>query len=105
MLCDQPLVSPELLRELGVGLPGDGRSVVASEYEGTLGVPALFDRALFAELERLADGQGARGVLAAAAGSLHGVPFPGGAFDVDTPQDYERLQALAEEGSGGGLTT
>jgi molybdenum cofactor cytidylyltransferase len=94
MLCDQPLVGPELLRRLATAYEETGATVVASEYEGTLGVPALFDRVLFPELETLADGQGAKGVIAAAE-RVRAVPFPGGAFDVDTPRDYERLRSLA----------
>ncbi|MFP5285992.1 MAG: NTP transferase domain-containing protein, partial [Thermoanaerobaculia bacterium] len=68
-----------------------GRPVVASAYGGSFGVPALFSRALFAELERLEGGAGAKQVLQRHASEAHFLPFPGGEVDVDTPDDFSRL--------------
>jgi molybdenum cofactor cytidylyltransferase len=95
-LCDQPLVSPDILGKFVAAYQSTGKPLIAAEYQGTLGVPALFDRQFFSHLEQLADGTGARCDIGAAAGALYSVPFPAGAFDIDTPQDYERLKALAE---------
>jgi molybdenum cofactor cytidylyltransferase len=57
-------------------------------------VPALFARRYFPHLSGLADGGGAKRVIAGAGNAVHAVPFPGGAFDIDTPQDYERLHTV-----------
>lgn len=65
--------------------------VVASAYEDTQGVPALFARDVFPELDALSPGQGARGVIARVASRVVDVPLPGGGDDVDTPEDVSRL--------------
>ena len=96
MLCDQPLVSPTTLRDLVTAYQATRKSVIASKYENTIGVPALFDREHFSKLEQLTNGQGAKGILAAAGDALHAIPFPDGSFDVDTPLDYLRLTAHLE---------
>lgn len=91
MLCDQPLVSPALLEALIATHQDTGRAIVASEYNGTLGVPALFDRSLFPELLALHGTVGARHIIEAHREQAIGVPFPDGAIDIDTPADYSRL--------------
>jgi molybdenum cofactor cytidylyltransferase len=95
-LCDQPLVGPDLLRQFVEAYRKTGKPVIASEYQGTLGVPVLFERRYFEKLERLEDGDSPRCLIGVAGKAIHSVPFPAGAFDVDTPQDYERLRALTE---------
>jgi molybdenum cofactor cytidylyltransferase len=90
MLCDQPFVTAPLLRRL-VEAHEQGRRLAACEYGGGLGVPALFDRALFPELQALEGDKGARKVLAAHAAEAARIPFPEGAVDVDTLEDYARL--------------
>ena len=93
-VCDQPLVGPDVIGRLVEGYLVTGKPVVASEYRGTLGVPALFARRYFPHLSGLADGGGAKRLIAGAGNAVHAVPFLGGAFDIDTPQDYERLRAV-----------
>jgi hypothetical protein len=88
------LVGPDVIGRLVEGYLVTGKPVVASEYRGTLGVPALFAQRYFPQLSGLADGGGAKRVIAGAGNAVHAVPFLGGAFDIDTPQDYERLQAV-----------
>jgi molybdenum cofactor cytidylyltransferase len=56
-------------------------------------VPALFGRALFAELTRLEGRSGAKEVIRRHASDAHLLPFPGGEEDVDTPADFSRLIA------------
>jgi molybdenum cofactor cytidylyltransferase len=91
MVCDQPAVDAEHLRALMRARQEQGRPVVASGYGGTVGVPALFDRSLFAELEALPASAGARPLLTKEPGRVAVVPLPGGELDVDTPEDVERL--------------
>jgi molybdenum cofactor cytidylyltransferase len=62
--------------------------MAACEYSGTVGVPALFTRALFPELRELKEG--AKPLLRRYASQLAAVPFPGGAVDIDTPEDAAR---------------
>lgn len=91
MLCDQPLVTAEVIAALVAAHRATGRAVVASRYAESFGVPALFARPLFGELSRLEGGAGAKQVIGRHAPSAHFVPFPGGEVDVDTPEDFSRL--------------
>ncbi len=91
MLCDQLRVDAAHLRALRDTFARTRAPVVASAYAGTRGVPALFARAVFPELEALAPGQGARGVIAREPSRVVEVPLPGGGDDVDTPEDVARL--------------
>lgn len=56
-------------------------------------MPALFGRALFAELSRLEGAAGAKQVIKRHAAAARFLPFPGGEVDVDTPDDFTRLTA------------
>ena len=95
MLCDQPHVTAEVIEGLVAAYRTTGRPVVASAYGGSYGVPALFGRALFAELARLEGAAGAKQLIKRHAAEAHLLPFRGGEVDVDTPDDFSRL--LAEE--------
>lgn len=92
MLCDQPAVRAELLESLVRTYGQDRRGIVACEYDGRLGVPALFDRRFFDELKGLAGAQGAKRVIEAHRQEAAAVPFADGAIDVDTLEDYARLR-------------
>ncbi|RYY08433.1 MAG: nucleotidyltransferase family protein [Cytophagaceae bacterium] len=90
MLCDQPLLTPELIGELIVQFQATQQPVVASAYAGTQGVPALFGRAIFPQLLALRGASGARELLQQY-NHLPTVDFPGGATDVDTEAQYAAL--------------
>jgi len=90
MLCDQPLLTPEVIGELIVQFQATGQPVVASAYAGTQGVPALFSREIFPQLLELRGAAGARELLQQYA-HLPTIAFPGGATDVDTEAQYAAL--------------
>ena len=93
LVCDQPQVGAELLTAMLRAARGEGRTVVACEYDGTTGVPAWFHRSHFPELLALHGAQGARQVMRAHEATLARVPFAGGSADIDTPDDYARSLA------------
>ena len=95
MLCDQPFVSAQLLNQLASIHLTTGSGIVASEFGGTLGVPAFFSREHFLELAALSQSEGARSVILKHRGRARRVLFPEGAFDIDTYEDY--LAALKFE--------
>ena len=90
--CDQPHLTLELLDMLVETYHETGLPVVASEYAGTLGVPALFDASLFDALRALPPGAGAKRLFSELSSEkIAWVPFPGGEIDLDTPGDYAGL--------------
>jgi len=93
MLCDQPFVSREVIAGLVAAHRETGRSIVASRYGGSYGVPALFDKIHFAELTTLEGHAGAKQVIQKHLPKVHLLPFPEGEIDIDTPDDLARLQS------------
>jgi len=91
LTCDQPCVTPSLLRRL-VRRFRRGAPIVACAYDGTLGAPALFASAHFANLLALSGDQGARRILARHRDDVAPVRFARGAADVDRPRDLPRLR-------------
>lgn len=98
MLSDQPGVTWRTLRGLIDAYASGGVDIAASEYDGALGVPALFSAALFPELLQLQGAQGAKKVITAHADIVRAVSFPEGRFDIDTPEEYGRLVNEAASG-------
>ena len=92
MVCDQPLVRPETIVNLIAVYRDTSCSIVPSSYGGTLGVPALFNRKHFGELAGLDNAQGAKQIIHRHAANAHGVEFPEGAIDIDTPEDLAGLR-------------
>ena len=93
-VCDQPLVTSKLITLLVETYRATGAPIVAAEYSETLGVPALFSRRLFPELIDLSDAAGAKQIINQFLTEAAPVPFAGGAFDIDTPTDYAKLQRM-----------
>jgi len=90
-VCDQPHVNAELLENLINTKAATGKDIIASSYNNTLGVPALFDKKLFPELLLLKGVEGAKKLLFKHTESVVSIPFPLGSIDIDTLQDYEAL--------------
>ena len=89
LTCDQPYVTPGLLRRL-VQRFQRGAPIVACAYAETLGVPALFGRAQFGDLLALSGDQGAKRLIASHRDNVASVRFARGATDVDRASDIER---------------
>jgi molybdenum cofactor cytidylyltransferase len=92
LVCDQPGLSAEYLIRLLNAHNEDGNRIAASRYAGRTGVPAIFPRALFPALLELQGDQGARALLQQPGEAVHAIDFPGGEFDLDSPEDIARLQ-------------
>jgi molybdenum cofactor cytidylyltransferase len=87
--CDQPALDGAVVRALIKQREQTGHAIVASHYADTLGVPALFDRSCFADLERLPDGSGAKGLIEAEPARVAKVEFPSGELDLDSPENLQ----------------
>ena len=93
MLTDQPLVTPELLRQLIAQQQTTQAPIVAAAYGDTLGVPAVFDQSVFNELLQLQGTQGANRLIVGLGTAVGRVAFPNGLLDIDTPEQYAALVA------------
>ena len=91
MVCDQPYVTIELLRNLIIEKEKTLKSIVASYYSEIAGTPVLFDKSIFPELMELTGDIGARKVITRHKDNLATVAFPLGNVDMDTAEDYRKL--------------
>jgi molybdenum cofactor cytidylyltransferase len=90
LLCDQPFVSAPTIHQLQSVYRSTNNPIIASAYQNTIGVPALFDSTLFLELTGLTQAEGAKKVIQRHINSVVTVEFPQGAIDLDTPSDYQQ---------------
>ena len=101
MLCDQPLITARFLDQLVRVHRSSGRGIVAAEYGGAAGVPALFSRAYYPELAALRGGRGAKPIIVKHAKEAAWIPLPEAAFDLDHPEDFARLESFSGATSPG----
>jgi molybdenum cofactor cytidylyltransferase len=93
LLADQPFIDGEIVRRLVETYRATGGKIVACRYGEVVGVPTLFDRAVFLDLLVLDGDQGARQVVQAYPRRVVTVEIPPeAARDVDTPQDAAVLR-------------
>lgn len=90
MLCDQPFVNSDTIAGLTKAYRTTQKPIIAARYEDTLGVPALFDRALFAEIMDLRGDVGAKPIIRRHAANVYGVDAPEAFLDIDDADDYEK---------------
>jgi molybdenum cofactor cytidylyltransferase len=91
-LCDQPLIDSTALTQLINLHRTTSRPLIAAQYAGTLGVPALFAQKFFPALATLPDDSGAKQLLMKHSAEVLPLPMELAAIDIDTPTDYQRLR-------------
>lgn len=94
MVCDQPHVNRALLAALREAFRKADAPIVAAEYDGIPGTPALFHRSMYEELLQLKGDKGAKQLIVHHKDSAVFVGFPDGITDIDTPGDVEALARL-----------
>ena len=90
-VCDQPYVSADLFQQLMEKQHQSAKSIIASAYADTLGIPMLITQQHFPSLLRLKDDEGAKKLLKQYPEDVDSVDFPLGHVDIDTMEDYARL--------------
>ncbi|MCB0493199.1 MAG: nucleotidyltransferase family protein [Cyclobacteriaceae bacterium] len=88
-VCDQPHLTNVHLKELIRTYSKSEKSIVASAYNNTFGVPVLFDRSHFEALSQIQDEEGAKKIIQQNLTNITSVPFPLGDIDLDTMEDYD----------------
>ena len=90
LLADQAAVTGADLQRLADAWRRSPRAIVAAQYSGGHGVPAVFPRAEFPALLRLRGELGADALLRSPAVELIGVSMPSAATDIDRPGDLPK---------------
>jgi molybdenum cofactor cytidylyltransferase len=93
-LVDVPMVAPGTIRRVVEAWRRTRAPIVRPAIGDRHGHPVIFDCALFDELRRAPLDRGAKVVVRAHAAAILDVPVDdeGSVTDVDTPEDYARLQ-------------
>lgn len=90
-VCDQPLLSADIIRKLTAALKTN--KIATAEYSsGVYGTPALFSASFLNELKSIPAEGGARQMFHRFRSVVTPVPFPEGSIDLDTPEDYRRFR-------------
>jgi CTP:molybdopterin cytidylyltransferase MocA len=93
-LCDHPHFSAASIARLTSVLASTpGSTIAATRHADGAGVPAIFSRSYFPALHALRGTEGARRIIAAHAATTALVDLPELALDIDTPADWQRLNA------------
>ncbi len=99
MVCDQPFVSLQLIKQLVDKQNETGLPIAACSYKNKLGTPALFHQSMFKELLKIKGDTGARKLLELYREKVTIVPFEKGEIDIDTKEDYQLFLELKKETS------
>jgi molybdenum cofactor cytidylyltransferase len=91
MLVDQAAVTAEDLKRLVGAWRRQPDYIAAARYGTTTGVPAIFPRSTFSDLQSLRGDVGARALLQRNPDRVVRVPMPSAAIDIDTPEDLLKL--------------
>jgi molybdenum cofactor cytidylyltransferase len=91
-LADHPMVRVESFRATVDSFERTRKPIVIARSGGHRGHPVIFDRSIFAELQRAPESEGARHVVNADASRVEYVDLddPGINLDLDTPADLKR---------------
>jgi molybdenum cofactor cytidylyltransferase len=94
-LVDVPLVGADTIQRLVSAWRTTAAPIVRPARGDEHGHPVVFDRRLFAELRHADPSVGAKSVVRAHAAEILNVPIddPGAYRDIDTPEDYARLDS------------
>jgi len=92
MVSDQPFVNSAILNDMVSEQNATGKPMIACEYEGSIGVPALFHRDFFAQLLQLYGDAGAKKIMQQNSAQVATVKFPLGSIDIDTMEAYQNLK-------------
>ena len=96
MVCDQPYVTPSLIKELINVKKQTGKKIVASKYADTTGIPVIFDKSIFPSLLKLEGNTGAKKIIQQFNGEVETIDFPLGHIDIDTKEDYDNFTKRAK---------
>ena len=95
-LADQAAVTTEDLRRLAGLWRRDTNAIAAAQYAGSVGVPAIFPRWCFRELNELRGDRGAQVLMQRHVDRLVRLTMPSAELDIDRPEDLLALEQNAQ---------
>ena len=97
LLADQALIDTEYLDEI-IGIYSNSKiELIGSRYGDKIGVPALFKRTYFTDLQKLDGDNGAQLILNKCTNKVHVLNPLGKVYDVDTLEDYNKLLKMSND--------
>lgn len=96
LLADQAAVTTEDLRRLMSAWRRNPAGIAVAQYAGSIGVPAIFPRWCFRELNELRGDRGAQPLLQRHVDRLARLPMPSAELDIDRPEDLLALEASTQ---------
>jgi len=96
VLADQAAVTTEDLRRLAGAWRRNPSCIAAAQYSGGVGVPAVFPRWCFRELNELRGDRGAQSLLQRHVDRLVRLAMPSAELDIDRPEDLLSLEVRTQ---------
>ena len=91
-LCDQPLITADFLNLFISKFQSGKNQILATSYgNGKQGVPVLFDKVYFNDLEKLNSDEGAKEILKKYSSHMEALTPPMDNKDLDTSEEYTAL--------------
>jgi len=91
LVCDQIYLSKTHLTKMIESHIKNGSKITCSSYKKEYGVPVIFNNQLFDSLKKLNGDYGAKNILKKNMKEIKAIPFIGGEYDIDTPEDYIQI--------------
>lgn len=94
MLADQPLIDTNYINKMIGNWIGDPSKIITTQYKKESGVPAIFGKEYFLDLQKLDQDFGARDIIASHEGAVLALNPDGKEIDIDSWEAYQGLLKL-----------
>jgi molybdenum cofactor cytidylyltransferase len=94
MLADQPLIDTNYLNKMMGNWKGNSSKIITTQYNGRSGVPAIFGKEHFQELQKLNKDFGAKDIIASHKDVILALNAEGKEIDIDRWETYQKLIKL-----------
>jgi len=91
MLGDQPLMDTNYLNKMIGNWIGNSSKIITTQYKGRSGVPAIFGKEYFSELQKLNKDYGAKDIISSNEGAILALNPEGKKIDIDTWETYQEI--------------
>jgi len=91
MLADQPLIDTNYLNKMIGNWKGNPFKIITTQYESRSGVPAIFGKEHFSELQKLNKDFGAKDIIASNENAIFALSPEGKEVDIDSWEAYQEL--------------